>query len=217
MALPIKCCPVGYTYVNIDGYYLDPSTNTLLKVNNYISRVGGTYDKCYKLQGGNTYDTPLDSITCGCCPAGYSVVNSNGYVISGSGSVFLVGTTYAGKCMSWSNFDSFVDSGDCPCCPPGYVYFSLTSECITENLNNLGPGKVATIPCIDCLCDDVVPPPNCEDCDTNQGLPVHFTLDNTVKQCQSCITIGEPCYPGGANKLVAIELLDPIINFILRS
>lgn len=218
MALP--CCPAGYTFVDSGGYYVDPSTSVPTQIRNY-SPTTTPYNKCFVLQSGYTAFTPppVDPIACGCCPTGYAVVNSEGYLALPSRAVIFVGNSLAGKCVSLADFSTNVEADDCPCCPPGYVYHSLSGRCLVEDPfgSILKQQTVDTIPCITCVCSDVIPPPECVSCTTSQGMPISFSFNNTIKQCQDCTPVGEQTGFGtGADAFIPIQLIDPIINFTLR-
>lgn len=211
MALNIQCCSVGYTFVDVNGYFINPITGITQLVGAYNPSF--IYNQCFVLQtGAYTLASPgIASIPCACCPPNYGLVNQDGYVSLLAGNVVLAGTFAAGKCISFSNFNITVDAGDCPCCPDGYVYNSIIDECVNILLG--AKDLTPTVPCIPCICISI-PPPVCSDCIDNQGDRIVLNFNSSIKQCTECSVIGEPIGLGTcADSFIPIQLLDPIINF----
>lgn len=199
-------------------------TTSLITFNGPCSSIGGVYSCSATSPGCFAKDGSIvSSIECPCCPTGYTYVSAGGYYLDLITKTYLQIVGYNPSLAYNSCYQvqrggflipGSVDTIPCPCCPKGYEYNSSNGLCS-------GPGAssdVPTIPCIPCVCVPPPPPPTCVDCTTNQGSRVSYIFDNTRKFCTSCNPMGEQQSLGtGADTFIPIQLLDPIINFTLRT
>ncbi len=141
----------------------------------------------------------IPTIACDCCPEGSTYINSLGQYsdpIWGTSTIANPDiSTYANTCAQLVNIGggrggwAIATGGStstCPCCPEGYTYASSNGMCVGLKPTDLAP----TIPCIPCICQDPPPPPDCETCNEQGGLPIAFAFNPFTKQCTDCVAQG---------------------------
>lgn len=88
MSQPIKqCCPEGFFYVNINGYYYDPISGLTLVTNSFGSSPTFTevIDKCVMFANRGFGQSPQTADDCPCCPQGYTYSQASGGCCPGTG------------------------------------------------------------------------------------------------------------------------------------
>ncbi len=191
------CCPTGYIYC--------------------VSKGG-----CYTNNSCTGSNVPAED--CPCCPIGNVYVDQDGYFIGNDPSYSSYGlrvhvsnpsplTGIAGTCVTIVNGAWAIPSGAntsiCPCCSPGQWYNNTLGLCIDTTGKRHDP-----VPCIECVCTDPPPPPECPTC-SGGTLPVTFQYNENVKNCTNCTPEGETNL-SPFKAFIADRLIAPIINFIRR-
>lgn len=158
-----------------------------------------------------------------CCPEGYVYVDSTGFYYSScTGLMTEVLTWTDGPVSGTYNmcartqcapkaFGPVVSPSECPCCPDGYVYIQSLSLCVLGTISTFNT-RVTTpsIPCIDCTCI-TPPPPTCPDTG-NEGLPIAFNLNMSIKNCTSCTPQDNNFPPGCIQPFLPAQFLDPVTS-----
>lgn len=165
-----------------------------------------------------------------CCPSApngqvYAYIDSSGnffnvftgtYMTVGSWTGGAVSGTY-NKCAlhqaSPGVYGELEDPIDCPCCLPPYTFVQNNGCTNPSNLKDI----IEPVPCIECICPEPEPFPECEDC-VNPAVPIAFQHDIRFKTCEECEVQGEPRLTTNSktNSFIAGSLIDPIVIFKLR-
>lgn len=159
-----------------------------------------------------------------CCPQGLNYVDATGMFYNPYvGAMMQVLTWNYGavtdcydKCVvtqaAPAAYGPASEPTDCPCCPPGYAYRTTEGACIsTVDMKT----RLDAIPCIVCDCPEPPDPPLCDTC-SPETLPITFSFNNNIKNCEHCNPdLEEPNLTPFAS-FIADRLIAPIINFIRK-
>lgn len=163
----------------------------------------------------------------------YMTLNGFSYVDPDTGQIYSL-KDVMGKCVRTQDapvgYGKIYDPIPCPCCPDDYTYLfwrttdssSISTPCISNlDLHSARPSDLivylAPVQCIECVCPDPLPPPECEGC-VNPALPVAFHFSEATKTCEECGTDSSPRVMGQKkyDNFLAYNLVDTVIVFKRR-